>query len=496
MKKIIIIGAGIAGLSAGVYGKLAGYDVEIYEKNPVAGGECMGWNRNGYHIDNCIHWLTGSKAGTELRKVWETVGALDANTKFAPTEKFYTSYCKGGKATLWKDLGKTERELLALAPEDTAEIKKFIQHVRYAQSCVIPSKKPMDMMGVLDYIEMGKDMADMPKVMKEYGNINLEDLAARFSNPVIKALFTDYLPKEYIAYSFLVSYATIVCGNGDIPQGGSLAMAERMAERFCSLGGRLYCNQPVKRILTERKKAVGIELSEGRQLFADYIISAVDTRELYTRLIGERYMNEEWRRAYADMDKYPVTSGFQAAFAIDRECFAQTDTIFFDCEPFFLGERKIDRMSVKSYAYEPGFAPEGKAVLQMNITQTDRDYLYWKGLSQENYRAVKEKTAALATERILAQFPQLTGHIILLDCWTPLTYERYCNAYHGAYMSFVTTKGTKPFRDKGVIKGLEHFYIASQWMNNPGGLPIAVTSGKFAIQRILKKEKRPYLLEE
>ncbi len=40
-KKIVIVGGGIAGLSAGIYGKLAGYDVDIYEKNPVAGGQAQ-----------------------------------------------------------------------------------------------------------------------------------------------------------------------------------------------------------------------------------------------------------------------------------------------------------------------------------------------------------------------------------------------------------------------------------------------------------------------
>ena len=89
-KKIVIVGGGIAGLSAGIYGKLAGYDVDIYEKNPVAGGQCMGWNRKGCHIDNCIHWLTGTKKGTTLRKVWETVGALDEHTEFADCDSFYT----------------------------------------------------------------------------------------------------------------------------------------------------------------------------------------------------------------------------------------------------------------------------------------------------------------------------------------------------------------------------------------------------------------------
>ena len=88
-KKIVIIGGGIGGLSAGIYALKAGYDAEIYEKNHIAGGECMGWNRKDCHIDNCIHWLTGTKTGTELWQLWKTLGAIDENTDYAQTEKFY-----------------------------------------------------------------------------------------------------------------------------------------------------------------------------------------------------------------------------------------------------------------------------------------------------------------------------------------------------------------------------------------------------------------------
>ncbi|SDB66777.1 FAD-dependent oxidoreductase [Butyrivibrio sp. INlla16] len=70
-KKVVIIGGGIAGLSAGIYARLAGFEAEIYEKNSTPGGECTGWNREGFHIDNCIHWLTGTKKGTELYGVYK-----------------------------------------------------------------------------------------------------------------------------------------------------------------------------------------------------------------------------------------------------------------------------------------------------------------------------------------------------------------------------------------------------------------------------------------
>ena len=78
-EKIIIIGGGISGLSAGIYALLSGFEAEIYEKNSIPGGECIGWNRKGFHIDNCIHWLTGTKKGTELYQVWKCKSILHFN---------------------------------------------------------------------------------------------------------------------------------------------------------------------------------------------------------------------------------------------------------------------------------------------------------------------------------------------------------------------------------------------------------------------------------
>ena len=489
-KKIVIVGGGIGGLSAGIYGCLAGYEVEIYEKNPIAGGQCMGWNRKGCHIDNCIHWLTGTKKGTELRKVWETVGALDEHTEFADCDSFYTSISGEFRVTLWKDLERTREELLRLSPEDEEEIEKFIEHVKYAAECEMPAEKPMDAMGIRDYIRMGASMANMPKVMKEYGSIDLKEMAGRFKHPALRALFTDYMPEEYVASSYLVSYATITSGNGEIPMGGSLAMADRMVKRFHKLGGKLYCSAPVSRILIKDKKAVGIETADKREVLADYVISAVDTMEMFGNLIGKKYMDEKWQSGYADSEKYPLFSAVQAAFVVDQEAYHEKGTCFFDCAPFETGGRKVDRISVKSYEYEPEFAPGGKMVLQVNIPQFDREYLYWKGLTKEEYENRKKEAVRAVEERLLAQFPGLQGHMEFLDCWTPITYERYCNAYHGAYMGFITKKGVKSFRVKGVVKGIKNLYIASQWIMAPGGLPVAVTAGKFAIWRIARKDKK------
>ena len=272
--------------------------------------------------------------------------------------------------------------------------------------------------------------------------------------------------------------------------GGSLAMVNRMVNRFLRLGGNLHYNAPVVRILIENKKAIGIEIADKEKVLADYIISSVDTMEMFGRLIGKKYMDAKWQSCYADHEKYPLFSAVQAAFVADGEAYDRKGTIFFDCSPFETGGRKVERISVKSYEYEPEFAPAGKIVIQVNVPQFDKDYLYWRSLTKEEYENRKKEAAKAIEERLQIQFPDLQGHMAFLDCWTPITYERYCNAYHGAYMGFITRKGVKSFRVKGLLKGVQNLYIASQWIMAPGGLPVAVTAGKFAVWRIARKDKR------
>jgi len=50
MKKVIIVGGGIAGLSAGIYAMQSGFDVTILEMHTIPGGNCTSWKRKGYFL--------------------------------------------------------------------------------------------------------------------------------------------------------------------------------------------------------------------------------------------------------------------------------------------------------------------------------------------------------------------------------------------------------------------------------------------------------------
>ena len=491
MKKVVIIGGGIAGMTAGVLLQKAGFVTEIYEKNALPGGQCTGWKREGYFIDNCIHWLTGTRPGSALHELWKEIGALGDGVELYEKDMFFSSKLNGQTLTFWRDKERTRKEMLELSPEDTEEINKLMRYVSMAESMTVPVEKPFDAMNLLDFMKLGISMKSMGKLMKEYGNMDINELAMHFKHPLIRRAIVDYMPSGYQAYAFLVSYGTITGGNGDIPKGGSLAMSLRIAEKYKQYGGTLHTNTRVEKVICKDKKAEGILLADGTKAEADYVICACDTDYTFSKLLPIKDMPQGLKKMYAEREKYPVSSGFQIAYAVDGVFPELTGTRIFDCDEMNVGNQAVKHMSIQSYDYEPDFAPEGNMILQTNFSQTESDYKYWEALYADKaaYSARKKEVAAQALQRLVTEYPFLEGKVRVIDVWSPMTYTRYCNSYKGAYMSFVTTKQAKSITVPGKVKGIRNVFLASQWLMGPGGLPTAVAMGKFAAWRIMKNEK-------
>lgn len=88
-RHVIVIGAGIAGLTAGIYARRSGFEVTILEQHTIPGGMCTSWSRKGYLFEGAIHWMTGSSPKTELNELWRDTGALSDNVKVFYHEPFF-----------------------------------------------------------------------------------------------------------------------------------------------------------------------------------------------------------------------------------------------------------------------------------------------------------------------------------------------------------------------------------------------------------------------
>jgi phytoene dehydrogenase-like protein len=140
-KSVIIIGAGIAGLTAGIYGQMNGYKTQIFEMGIKPGGLCTNWERKGYIIDGCLHWLIGTSPQSSYHHLWQEVGALK-DQQIVNLDQFMQVETVAGKTVnFYCDIDKLEQHFKEIAPEDSAVIADFTKAVRRFAHFDMPADK-------------------------------------------------------------------------------------------------------------------------------------------------------------------------------------------------------------------------------------------------------------------------------------------------------------------------------------------------------------------
>ena len=488
-KKVIIIGGGIAGLSAGIHAQMDGFETEIYESHFKPGGMCTTWTRSGYKIDNCVHWFSCCNPGFQLYKQWVNCGLAGDDVPRVHQQLFYTSELNGQKITLWSDLERTRKEMLELSPEDADAINDFIETTKLETGMQLPTFKPITAVGLFDLPKILNTMKPMIKAIKHIGKGDITDYTSRFKHPLLKLVISDFVPNTQYATSFIASYATIACGNGDYPIGGSEKMIENMVARYESLGGKLYCKAPVASVKLEgsakKSKITSVTLENGTELKADAFIFATDPHVTFHKFLDYSYMPKGLKTRYENKKGNPTFTGFHIAFAVDGIFDAVEGAYFYQLKtPIKCANKTVTRMNIKTYhEYGEGFAPEGHDILQTHFKMDEESWKYWTDLREKNpeaYKAEKMRIAKEALADLENHFPAFKGKISIIDTWTPATYTRYTGAYTGSYMTFVKTEDSGANYIPNTIKGISNAFLASNWLMSPGGLPCAVAEGYFA----------------
>ncbi|KKG08721.1 NAD(P)/FAD-dependent oxidoreductase [Methanosarcina sp. 2.H.A.1B.4] len=494
MKKIIIIGGGIAGLSAGIFAQKNGFESVILEINHNLGGECTGWDRQGYHIDGCIHWLVGTKPGTPIHDLWVTVGALNGVGIYHP-ESFLAFEHDGIIVHFYRDLDRLRSSWLELSPEDKAAIEDFCQVIRKLQSYETPVEKPEDLMTLMERIRLMISLKDAGTVMQKYGKVSLKDYSNTFKHPALQAALASFLPEGYSASFIFFALAAFTRGQASIPYGGSKALATRMVERYLTLGGAIEAPCEAVELTIAHNKVNSVICHNGKTFEADYFIAACDAHVLYERLLKGEYPDRAFQKRYSNPTDYPLVSQILVALGYEGTIGALPRSLSFPAVPFEIHQSTINRLTMTHYRHEPAFAPEGHTLITCSINQFHEDYEAWNALARdpEAYTREKEKIGKAVLRAIETRFPRMKGKLKVLDVATPKTYERYCNAYRGAFMPFSLTIRGKMMEHTGRIKGLDNLFLTGQWLQPPGGLPVAVITGKDTIMRLCKQEKKPFV---
>lgn len=490
MRKIIIIGGGISGLSCGVYLRHNGFDVTIIEKNPNVGGFCTGWLRQGRYIDGCIHWLTGSKKGKTCNHIWKSIGAFKDEKELIQLDTWGNFYYEDIVVPFLRDYKKAEQIWLSIAPEDKRQIKRFFKMVRGFMNVELPMDKAPYDLSLKQYLKVGISVLRHPSYLFTM-KMNTDKYSLKFKNPAIRYAIKNAQPGPGNLFSMIYSYSTVASGDGGVPKGASVGLSNSVLEKYLSLGGKLITSKEVKDVIIEDKMAKGVVLNTGDIISCDFLISAIDPYFTLHNLLHDKYKEKGLLYRLIRPKVYPSISAVLITYEIEglKDDF---DTICsFPVEPINIHDKKIDSLEIRNYSYDKDlFVKDNKTVCNTQIHQFRDDYEKWLELYQDKkaYREYKDYIAQEAIKRIETRFPEYKGKIRLLDVCTPITFNRYLNAKDGAYMSLFTP--SKPrLSHKGRIKGLKNMVLCTQWQQTPGGLPFAAAQGKYTARDVCKINK-------
>lgn len=483
MSRIVIVGGGVAGLAAGIYARLKGNDVAVYEKHTVPGGNLTGWNRKGYHIDNCIHWLTGTNPSSNLHGMWKELGVLDG-VGIYQGESLFAYDGDGERVMLTPSLEGLRQQMYRVSKNDKKEIDSLLSAIELLMATDNIAGKDCN-----EGVTVSRAMRGAIPLLKYYG-MTTGELASRFNSHALQGFITGFWGEDFGALALIYVFATYCGRNGGLPEGGSLKAAERMAERLKSLGGHIWLGSEVTGVNIKGKKAVSITLADGNEVFGDYFILATDPRVSFDRLMGIP-MPKKLQKLYDDKNMRRF-SAYHTAFACDTDSLPFSGDVIFDLPDEKAELLHTKQLILREFSHEPSFAPEGKNILQTLTFCFEEDSQEFIRLRESDRAAYSEKKQMISTVIISAiedKFPELQGKLSLIDLWTPASYKRFIGSDIGSFMSFAMPKKYLPIPMGGELKDIENLILATQWLQSPGGLPIAACSGKAAVDIIEKKCK-------
>jgi phytoene dehydrogenase-like protein len=484
-RKIVIIGGGIAGLCAAVYALKCGYDVEVLEMHDMAGGLAMSWRRGTYTFETCLHWLIGSKPGSDFHALWQEVCEFDKLTFIDPEEFVRIETENGDNLTVFTNVDRLKAELLRRAPRDTAAIRDLIHSIH-----TLGKFRILDPSGGIaaNWLNMLRDVPVFP-VLSKLSKMSGRQYGNRFADPLLKSFFSSGDIGKMSAIALVISLGWMNAGDAGYCIGGAQALIRLIEEKIATLGGKIRFKAKVTRVLVENGHAVGVELANGETVLADWVISAADGHATLFDLLEGMHIDEATRKMYDEDELFASYLQISLGVALDLHDQPPMVTRILDTPITVDPETDLNTVGFRIFNFDPTFAPQGKTAVTCMLPT--RNFKYWADLRSKNlieYHSEKKRVADAVIEVLEKRIPGVRAAIETVDVSTPASIFRYTGNWKGSMEGWLPKpgRGFSPMRN--TLPGLERFMMIGQWIMPGGGLPSGPMTAKPAIKAICKHD--------
>jgi len=495
MKKVAIIGSGVAGLASAIRLKVNGYDVEIFEKNSIVGGRMSVIKKNGFSFDvgPTIVMMP------EIYKEVFTYASKNPDDYISMQEldpMYSLNYPNGEQVDASNHLTKMMKHLESVSEKDALGYLEYIADV-YKRFLI--AKK--------DFIEKA--------YRKPSDFYNFKSLVAAYKLKTLNSAYTSiakFVKDENLrkALAFQTLYIGISPYTGPsiytiIPmiellygvwyiKGGMYAYAKAMEKLFLELGGKIHFNTKVEEIVIDKKKVQGLLIDREIKKF-DIVLSNADFPYAMKYLVKDEKDKGKYKTKKIEKMEYS-SSSFMLYLGLDKKYpnlpvhnirFAKD----FDKNINDIFEDRIPD-DPSFYLYSPSqidesVAPSGKELLYVlvpvpNLHNSDNKW------NKDLVTSYSEKILDMIEK--VKGFEDIRKHIEVQIPFSPEDFKEKFMLFKGA------TFGLKPtllqsnyFRPQNRSRVVKNLYFAGS-SNHPGaGVPIVLTSAKLAVSEIIKDNK-------
>ncbi|MBN1464853.1 NAD(P)/FAD-dependent oxidoreductase [candidate division KSB1 bacterium] len=494
-RTMIIVGAGMSGLSTGCYAQMNGYKTTLFESHTIPGGLCTAWTRKGYTFDLSMHMLTNSKCGP-LKKMWDEL-EVTRGQEFHYHDNLVVVEGNGKKLDICVDRERLLEQMLAISPADANLSREFADLLCGRGLMDLASVQPPELTNIAGRLKTALSIVPLLGLLRKYSGLSLQDFSARFKEPFLAravkySVDSPGWPMPQFPMVAMAGFARSSVTTAGSPMGGSRKITARMADLYKSLGGDIQYNSRVTNLLLKNDKAGGVQLQDGSAHSADIVVWAADGHHLIFEILGGKYLDDNIRNMY---DKWlPVKPIVHVMFGVDMDLAKEPSRLVFETDkPITVGRDEFSWLSLMTHCFDKGTAPASKTALEVWYAT---DYDYWQNIAKDRiaYEAEKARIAEETADALEKRWPGFRSRIEMTDVPTPVTYARYTSNWQGSPDGwYITTENMMKQRMRRTLPGLENLYMVGQWTAPFTGTVMAALSGRQLIQILCRKERRPFI---
>ncbi len=503
---VVVIGAGLGGLTAAALLSKAGMDVCVVEMASRPGGCLAGFDRKGFHFETAIHWLNQCGPNGFVRRVFDFIAPGSPRT--VENKRIRRHLSDSYNYLLTSNPDDMQDELISHCPDEKRSIQKFFRaskgtakaFSRLSDFCRSP-----ETMSIKEKLKLLITVNKAALPLIRYSPFSAErGLNTFFRSSCLKRIFST----EERLLSCLVPIGWAYDNDYQLPpQGGSRAFAQWLCDILKNWKAPVLYNNRVTEIFLENGRASGVKCihnGEENSIRSTYVIAACDVETLYSKMLPEGVVNKKIISKQHNAELYnscvTISLGLDCP-ASDLELNEEQVLLKRDDisrkEQMSEAPDKTEISIIASSFRDPSLAPEGKGSISLYAPSSLSYGNYWQAerdsignlLRGKAYTSFKQKYSDTIIKRVEEKYiPGLRDHIEVLDIATPLTYMRYTDNRNGAIMGFRPSFRNIRNRIAHYTTPVKNLFIGSQWAELGGGIPNAVKTGMNSALLIIKHE--------